>query len=84
MVLSGTQFFADSSDMEIHLTLFYRNVMSYLSEVQLSRVVLVTVLLSVLLAVLSRKLLGKSRRDHKFGESLLSERELKSIKVKLV
>lgn len=71
--------------MEIQLTLFYQNVMSYLTGVQLGSVVAcVIALLYVLLVIIWRNLLRKSKRDHEFGESLLSEREPKSIKIKLI
>lgn len=83
-LLSGPQYFAVSSDMKIHLTLFCQNMMNYLGEVKLQSVLIVIVLLYVFLVILWHRLLRKSRRDHEFGESFLSEHEPKTPKIKLV
>lgn len=66
-------FSADSLDMKIQMTVFYHNVINYMSQVKLSSVVFVIVLLYMFLALLRRRLLKSSQKDHAFGESFLSE-----------
>jgi hypothetical protein len=59
-------------------------MINYFDGIGLSSVAAIIVLLYLLLVLLRRHLLEKSRKDHAFGESLLSELEPTMVKVKLV
>lgn len=70
--------------MRNRFTLLFNDVIVYCSEIRLFSVLTAIVLLYLVLAVLWRRLLRKSRRDHQFGESMLSQRGPKLVKIKLI
>lgn len=70
--------------MRNRLTLWCRDVIIYCSEIRLFSILTAIVLLYLVLAVLWRRLLRKSRRDHQFGESMLSQRGPQLVKIKLI
>lgn len=70
--------------MRNRFALLCRDVLIYCSEIRLFSVLTVIFLLYLVLAVLWRLLLRKSRRDHQFGESLLSQRGPQLVKIKLI
>ena len=65
-------------------TNFYINFTNFVNKFQLRIVFIAIVVLYIFLTILWRQLLQKSQRDHAFGESFLSERQPKMVKVKLI
>lgn len=66
------------------VTTFYQTLINFWSKLDLKFVIFVTVVLYIFLLGIRWRLLTKSKRDHKFGESLLSETEPQKIKIKLI
>ena len=70
----------------LEVTTFVQSLIDFGKTIGLMSVVFLIVTLYLYLFLLITKwfLLTKSKRDHQFGESLLTEAEPKKIKIKLV
>lgn len=70
--------------MKDRLTFLFHHVTNFCGDIKLGSVLFVIALLYLVLFLLWQRLLRKSGRDHKFGESFISQHEPKLLKIKLI
>lgn len=70
--------------LKLKVATFYESLINFGSKFDLKSVIFGIVVLYLFLMVIRWRLLAKSKRDHQIGESLLSETEPKTIKIKLI